>query len=32
MAVEGIAPERAEELRGAILSSIAETDFSELAR
>lgn len=32
MALEGITPERAEELRRAILLSIAETDFSELAQ
>jgi len=32
MALHGITPRRAEELRGAIIASIAETDFSELAR
>lgn len=32
MAVSGIAPDRAEELRRAVLTSIAGTDFSELGR
>ncbi len=32
MALEGVTPERAEELRGAILTSISKTDFSELAQ
>lgn len=32
MALKGITPQRAEELRSAILSSISETDFSDLAR
>lgn len=32
MALDGIPPERAQEMRAAILSSISETDFSELAQ
>ena len=32
MVLRGITPQRAEELRAAIIASIAETDFSELAR